>query len=325
MLDSSTLTRLPSSIISVVSNQFKQAGQLVNEEADITKQMQILLWASLTLYVGARICQLYADRLPTLLIVVLHVVPPAIFALAHGSLLYRFKGVLVFVVMCLSVAGVSESLSLRIGLPFGSYYFTDVMGPKISGLPVLLVLAYLGMAYCSWVLSLLITGFRKPIKGFRTVVVPLLASFIMLAWDLSMEADWSTVDRAWIWRDGGPFFGVPLSNFFGWYLTAFLFFQGFAIYCRSNAPVPFSVPRCYWRSAIVLYTVCAMGNLLILQLPMAPPIIVDAAGQTWITSHVLIADALVSTILMGTLALLAWRGLDDSQQSVGPSAPITTF
>ena len=288
----------------------------MDEDADIARRMQILLWASLTLYVGARICQLYADRLPTLLIVVLHVVPPAIFALAHGSLLYRLKGVLVFVMVCLGVAGMSESVSLRTGLPFGNYYFTDVMGPKISGLPVVLVLAYLGMAYCSWVLSLLIAGYREPIKGLKTVMVPLLASFILLAWDLSMEADWSTVDRAWIWRNGGPFFGVPLSNFFGWYLTAFLFFQGFAIYCRSKAPVPVPVPRLYWRSAIFLYAICAMGNLLILRLPMAAPIVFDASGKAWITTHILIANALVSTFLMATLALLARRGLDGSKRSV---------
>ena len=265
------------------------------------------MWASLILYVGARFCQLYADRLPTLFIVVLHVLPPAIFALVHGSLLYRIRGVVVFTLICLSVAGVSESLSLRTGMPFGSYYFTDVMGPKLFDLPVLLVLAYLGMAYCSWVLSLLITGCRKPMKGIRIVVVPLLASFIMLAWDVSMEADWSTVDRAWVWRDGGPFFGVPLSNFFGWYLTAFLFFQGFAVYCHFRSPMPSLVARRYWRSAVLLYTVCAMGNLLILRLPMAPSVVFDATGLPWITSHVLMADAFMSIFLMGTLALLAWR------------------
>jgi hypothetical protein len=187
------------------------------------------------------------------------------------------------------------------------------------------VLAYLGMAYCSWLLSLLIAGYRKPIMGLRTVIVPLLASSVMLAWDLSMEADWSTIDRAWIWRDGGPFFGVPLTNFIGWYLTAFLFFQGFAFYCRSKAPQPALVPRTYWRAGIFLYAVCAMGNLLILRLPMAPAIVFDASGKTWITAHVLIADALVSIFLMGIIVLLAWRGLGEAKQPAGSSVPVVRF
>ncbi len=294
----------------------------MSEDVTITKHMQILLWATLALYLGARICQLYADRLPTLLIVVLHVIPPAVFALVHGSILYRSRGMLVFTALCLGVAGLLESLSLRTGLPFGSYYFTEVMGPKLSGLPILLVLAYLGMAYCSWVMSLLIAGYRKPIRGLRTVIVPLLASFVMLAWDLSMEADWSTVDRAWIWRHGGPFFGVPLTNFLGWYLTAFLFFQGFAFYCRSEAPLPASVPRIYWRAAILLYAVCALGNLLILRLPMAAPIVFDASGKPWITAHILTADALVSILLMGLIVLLAWRGLEDAKERIESSVRV---
>ena len=85
---------------------------------------------------------------------------------------------LIFTSLCLGVGGLSESLSLRTGLPFGSYYFTEVMGPKFSGLPILLVLAYLGMAYCSWVMSLLIIGYRKPVRGLRTVMIPLLASLV---------------------------------------------------------------------------------------------------------------------------------------------------
>jgi putative membrane protein len=292
------------------------AGELVSEDVTISKPMRILLWATLALYAGARICQLYADRLPTLLIVVLHVIPPAAFALVHGTILYRARGILVFTSLCLGVGALLEVLSLRTGLPFGSYYFTDVMGPKLAGLPILLVLAYLGMAYCSWVMSLLITGTRKPIRGLRTVMVPLLASFVMMAWDLSMEADWSTVDRAWIWRDGGPFFGVPLTNFLGWYLTAFLYFQGFAFYCRFKAPLASPVPRMVWRAAIFLYAICALGNLLILRRPMAAPIVFDPSGKPWITAHILAADAFVSIFLMGLIVLLAWRGLQEAKNPV---------
>jgi Carotenoid biosynthesis protein len=293
----------------------------VREDHTIPMPTQIVLWAALAIYAGARMCALCADRLPTLLIVVLHVIPPAVFALVHGSILYRFRGVLVFTALCLGVAGLSESVNLHTGMPFGSCYFTDVMGPKISGLPILLVLAYLGIAYCSWLLSLLIVGYDKPIMGLRTVIVPLLASSVFLAWDLSMEADWSTIDKVWIWRNGGPWFGVPLTNFLGWYLTAFLFFQGFAFYCRFKAPLPALVPRTCWRTGIFLYAICAMGNLLILRLPMASAIVFDASGKPWITAHVFIADALVSIFLMGLIVLLAWRGLSDAKQLSRSSVP----
>src|SRR6185312_5118602 len=111
----------------------------------ITRKREKFLWAMLFLYVLGRIGQLYADRLPTLLIVCFHVVPPAMFALAHGSFLYGRKGILIFAATCLGFGTLAESVSLRTGFPFGHYYFTEVMGPKVFQLPVLLALAYLGI------------------------------------------------------------------------------------------------------------------------------------------------------------------------------------
>ena len=273
----------------------------------ITRCRAYFLWGMLLLYAMARISQLYADRLPTSLIVVLHVVPPALFALAHGSVLYRPKGILIFAAFCLGVGTLAESVSLRTGFPFGHYYFTDVMGPRIFQLPVLLALAYLGIGYVAWILALLILGcVYKPIHGTRILALPLLASFIMVAWDLSMDPDWSTLDRAWIWQTGGAYFGVPVSNFFGWLLTAYLYYQAFALYCRANpVPAPQS-RRGFWLPAILIYAVCALGNLLILKLPMAPPAVIDAAGKRWLTENILCSCVLVSLLVMVPFALLAW-------------------
>lgn len=275
----------------------------------LAKWKHAILWAALLSYFVARIFQLYADRLPTLLIVVFHVVPPAVFAIVHGATLYRLKGMLVFVSSCLCVGALFESLSLRTGFPFGHYYFTTVMGPKLFQLPVLLLLAYLGMGYCSWVMSLLVCGrVSTPLTGGRLFLVPAAASFMMLAWDLSMEADWSTVDRAWVWRDGGAFYGVPLSNFFGWYLTTYVFYVAFALYCK-NRLVDWPSSRSYWRAPIFLYGICAVGNLLILRLPMAPPTVTDASGRQWITMDILMAGAWISLLVMTPMALLAWHRL----------------
>jgi uncharacterized membrane protein len=261
----------------------------------------------LLLYVMARICQVRADRLPTLLIVLLHVVPPALFALAHGSVIYRAKGIAVFAVFCLGFGTLAESVSLRTGFPFGRYYFTDVMGPKIFQLPVLLALAYLGIGYVAWILALLILGYAdKPIHRTRVLALPLLASLIMVAWDLSMEPNWSTLDRAWIWKEGGAYFGVPLSNFFGWFLTAYFYYQAFALYCMAN-PIQAAPPReRFWLPAILFYGVCALGNPLILKLPMAPQVVSDATGRRWLTADILSNCVLVSLLVMAPFALLAW-------------------
>jgi uncharacterized membrane protein len=103
---------------------------------------------------------------------------------------------------------------------------SDLMGPKLFDLPILLALAYVGMGYLSWVLGLVILECQdKPLSGRKIVLLPLAASFIMTAWDLSMDPAWADIDHAWVWRDGGLYYGVPIRNFFGWFLTVYIFYQ----------------------------------------------------------------------------------------------------
>lgn len=284
----------------------------------ITRWKDAVLWLALSCYLAGRLSQLWADRLPSLLIVLLHVVPPAAFATVHGSILYGRKGMLIFTACCLGASGFLETLSLRTGFPFGRYYFTDVMGPKVFGLPFLLVLAYLGIGYCSWVMSLIILGYRnEPLRGSRAVALPVLAAFIMLAWDLAMDPAWGTIDRAWIWRDGGAFYGVPVSNFFGWYLTAYVFYQAFALSQAASPSSPATLSRSLWRGPILLYALCAAGNPLLLRLKGLPEVVVDATGKEWITRDILATCAMVSLVVMGPTVLLAWLRLNEGEQGGG--------
>ena len=48
-----------------------------------------------------------------------------------------------------------------------------------------------------------------------------IAALALSAWDLSLDPR-MVQDGNWIWHDGGAYFGVPLSNFVGWVVTALL-------------------------------------------------------------------------------------------------------
>lgn len=257
------------------------------------------------MFLAGRILQLFAGRVPNLLIVTLHVIPPALFALAHGARIYRLRGILVFVALCLSVGTLFESVSLRTGFPFGHYRFTGLMGPKLFEMPVLLALAYVGMGYLSWVLAVVILDCEnEPLSGKKIVLLPLAASFVMTAWDLSMEAVWADIDHAWVWRDGGSYYGVPVSNFFGWFLTVYIFYQLFALYL-GNRPIIRSQPS-HWRLAIWFYAASAAGNLLVVAPSSMGGVFVDAAGKHWTISSILLASRLVSIFLMLPPCLIAW-------------------
>jgi uncharacterized membrane protein len=266
---------------------------------------RILLLTLLILYLVARILQLFAGKVPSLLIVILHVIPPALFAVIHGARIYRSRGILVFATLCLGVGTFFESVSLRTGFPFGHYWFTNLMGPKFFDLPILLALAYVGMGYLSWVLSLVILGCQnEPLSGKKIVLLPLAASFVMTAWDLSMDPVWADIDHAWVWRDGGSYYGVPTSNFFGWFLTVYIFYQLFALYLRNRVSIPSRTG--HWRLAILFYAAFAAGNLLVVAPLSLGGVFVDAAGKRWMIADILRASRLVSIFIMMPLALIAW-------------------
>jgi uncharacterized membrane protein len=276
-----------------------------------TRNLLVLL---LLLYAVSRILQLYADRVPTLLIVALHVLPPAAFALLHGHLLYRMRGILIFSALCLGSGTFFESLSLRTGFPFGHYYFTDLMGPRLFQLPILLALAYLGMGYLSWILALAILGHKtEQPRGLRVILLPLIASCIMVAWDLSMDPVWANIDHAWVWQQGGSYFGVPISNFLGWSLTTYVFYQSFALYLRRQPTQP--LPSELWRLPVLFYAASAFGNILLVAQPGTPAAITDPSGRQWLTSDILRATVLVSVLVLGGFALIAWLRLRNPTKS----------
>jgi uncharacterized membrane protein len=286
------------------------------------KQRRFLLLALLFWFLVARILQLFAGTVPDLLIVTFHVIPPALFAVVHGARIYGSRAILIFTTLCLGVGTLFESVSLRTGFPFGYYRFTDLMGPKLFDLPILLALAYVGMGYLSWVLAVVILDCQnKPLSGRKIVLLPLAGSFVMTAWDFSMDAVWADIDHGWVWRDGGSYYGVPTSNFFGWFLTVYIFYQLFALYLRNRATIPSSTSHS--RLAIVFYAASAAGNLLVVAPSSMGGVFVDAAGKHWAISGILWASRLVSILLMMPLSLIAWVRASGPVEPFSKNVPLS--
>jgi len=55
--------------------------------------------------------------------------------------------------------------------------------------------------------------------AFMTFAVPFIAAFVMVMWDLTFDPRASTIEHQWIWEQGGGYFGVPLTNYLGWFFT----------------------------------------------------------------------------------------------------------
>jgi putative membrane protein len=258
-------------------------------------------------YLLARVLEVAPTSLPRMAIVALDVLSAMSFALVDGARHYRLRGILVFAGLCVVVGNLTENLSIHTGFPFGRYYFVELMGPKLFAVPVLLGLAYIGMSYVSWTVARLIVG--KPeaqVAGWRIVALPAVASLGMVAWDLAQDPVWATILHGWVWRDGGAWFGVPVSNYLGWYGTVFTIYLFFALYLRRWPVNESGALRPSLRPAVVFYLLCASGNVLQLIAPHAQAVVQDPTGKQWSYLEIVSASAMVSIFIMGGFSILAW-------------------
>lgn len=269
------------------------------------RAISVFLTALPALYVFIRILQILPFSKPSTPIVALEILFALAFALIHGAQHYRLRGILVFAVTALVIGNALENLSIVTGFPFGHYEFLPLMGPQLLHVPILLGLAYIGMAYISWTLARLILGATTQLESPQLITLPLLAAVIMTAWDFAQDPVWSTILHGWRWQDGGLWFGVPLSNYAGWLLTVFLIYFAFAQYLRLSA-IPLAPTQPHWRAAVLLYALCALGNVLQLLRPQPLEIVADPTGSQWHTAAILRASALVSVFVMGPFVLFAW-------------------
>jgi putative membrane protein len=225
--------------------------------------------------------------------------------------MHGWKGCALMLTACLAVTFSIENLSVATGFPFGRYHFeVDPGWPRVGTIPLIVGPLYFGMGYAAWTIAgvLLDDADLHLDRAFNVLALPIVAAFVATAWDLVMDPPASTLEHAWIWHDGGGYFGVPLSNYFGWLLTTWLFFQVFALMFR-RWPSLFVRPQFPFRrdiqaAAALLYL--AVGLAFVAPWLNAPDaVVIDRAGATWRTRDVREAAVIIMMLSMAPTAVLA--------------------
>jgi uncharacterized membrane protein len=119
-----------------------------------------------------------------------------------------------------AVGFAAEVRGVASGRPFGHYAYSDRLGPRVAGVPVLAAAAWALLARPAWVVAGLLT--RR-----RLARVPLAAG-ALTAWDVFLDPR-MVREGYWSWPGGGRYEGVPASNFAGWLVTATGVFAVFAV------------------------------------------------------------------------------------------------
>jgi uncharacterized membrane protein len=230
------------------------------------------------------------------------------FAVVFGAALFGWRGMTLFLVTSFITANVMENLSINTGFPFGFFHHTDVLGPKLFAVPVILGFFYFYFAIVSWAWADLVLGpvGRPTLRDgiARAVVAMIVAS----AWDACLDPVGATVNAQWIYPAGGGYFGVPLSNSLGWMLTIFTMVALFELWrIRQKAELSIHVaPVSGWRLQIPVLLGLSLLTVVLPWLSQPDRIVTDPAGVAWHAGHIYESTVLVS---LHTLLLFAVIGI----------------
>ena len=123
-----------------------------------------------------------------------------------------------FLVIAATISYLWEFIGVETGIPFGQYSYTSALGPMIGPVPVFIPLLWCALGY-----------FCMQASDYY-----IAASALMVSLDLSFDPVFSTSLHLWIWQSPAQYFGVPLSNFFGWFVASLTFFAVFYYVTRHR-------------------------------------------------------------------------------------------
>ncbi|OGO26875.1 MAG: hypothetical protein A2136_06150 [Chloroflexi bacterium RBG_16_54_11] len=182
-------------------------------------------------------------------------------ALLHGSQTLGWRHTLLLLALPFAVSLLFESVCVATGWVYGAYHYTDKLGPKFLGLvPLLIPLGWFMMTYPSYVIaSHLVSPFRR-VWVWR-VAVAAVGALVMTAWDLAMDP-MMVGGGHWVWDQPGGYFGIPLQNYWGWWLTTFVTFGLFLWLVRRHAE-PASSTDPFTRLATWSYAITGLSSILV--------------------------------------------------------------
>lgn len=189
-----------------------------------------------------------------------------------------------FFIIAATISFIWEFIGVTTGVPFGQYSYTSSLSPALGPVPLFIPLLWCALGY-----------FCMEASDYY-----IMASALMVSFDLSFDPVFSSSFHLWTWQSQGQYFGVPLSNFFGWFIASLTFFAIFFLSTRRKTKSS--------GYAITFYYLFGLDN-----------VIGDlSSGNPWL--------ALASFIIFtaSTLIILLvhgenWKKIFRVRQTVGPN------
>jgi uncharacterized membrane protein len=187
-----------------------------------------------------------------------------LFSLFHSMYYLGWRHSIAFFILSAVVSWLYEEIGVITGCIYGAYHYTDMLGMKLGHVPVLIPLAWFMMIYPSYIIANLIAGdnpIEKRDNFFRILWLSFFSAMVMTAFGLVIDPVLSNPQSgAWVWEQGGPYFGIPLQNYAGWLLTTFTIYFFFNI-LQYKIPLRFIGKI---TKGVIMMPLIAYGAIIIL-------------------------------------------------------------
>ncbi|MGD0611067.1 MAG: carotenoid biosynthesis protein [Anaerolineales bacterium] len=239
----------------------------------------LLLYALLTLY---SVCSIALGGHPSPWLIPINTLAGFGFALLHARQREGWSRALRLLGSVFVVSLLFESAGVATGWIYGPYHYTHQLGPLFLGLvPYLIPLAWFMTSYPAFVIADRLLPAEWNRLG-RLLAVAAISGLVMTAWDLVMDP-FMVAAGYWVWETRGPYFGIPLQNFWGWWLTVF---TSIALYLLISGKASRPTSPRFDQLALASYLVTLLGAVGISLLTHAggPALVGFFAMAPWLVS-----------------------------------------
>ena len=113
-----------------------------------------------------------------------------------------------------------EAVGVATGFPFGRYNYTGILSPKLLGVPIGIIFAWLMVVLSAFFTTRYLLGKLRP--GWNKAALLGISAALALTSDFLMEPVAVYIQNYWSWYDSGLYYGVPEANFVAWGLISLL-------------------------------------------------------------------------------------------------------
>ena len=229
-----------------------------------------------------------------------HIIFGAAAMVAYGVYAVGWRKTVIFFCCAVPISLGSELMGTSTGEPFGNYTYTDFLGYKVlDHVPYSIPLSWFYVGFATVLIGYEIAR-RLPFDP-RWLTAVTTGAVLLVVWDLVLDpamAHESLTVKFWEWGQTGPYFGMPLQNFVGWGMTAFLFMAVARLFWRSD-PGANGLIRDIWFPVAIFYANIVFAAILSISVDL------------WIP----IAFAIAFGVIPAAIALTRW-GLPPAASSV---------